>query len=82
MDSLIYMDKPTAALAHRIDTYRRAQGVTLTPQAESTLQIMLEGKGNDFPASFIFMLAHELKADAASWMTDLPATSKPAQVAA
>ncbi len=77
MDSLIYMDNPTAALAHRIDTCRRAQGVTLTPLAESTgipyssLQRMLEGKGKDFPASFIFKIAHELKADAASWMTDL-----------
>jgi hypothetical protein len=82
MDSLIYMDKPTATLAQRINSTRRAQGVTLTPLAESTLQTMLESKGNDFPASFIFMLAHELKADAASWMTDLPAASKPVQVAA
>ena len=78
MDIVIYMDKQTQALALRIDTARREQGGTIPHLSESTgipetsLQRMLAAKSKDFPASFIFKIAHELKADASSWVADLP----------
>jgi len=81
MDIVIYMDKQTQALALRFEAARRDQGVTLNTLVESTsipyasLQRMLKG-GGDFPASYIFKLARELKAPASSWLSDLePALS-------
>lgn len=75
------MDTNTTAIAHRVEDARRAQGVEIRPLAlatgipRTTLKRMLDGH-TDFGASQLVRVAHELKADAASWITDLPTASR------
>ena len=67
----------TEAIAHRVDADRRAQGVAVLPLSEATgiprttLTRFLAGKG-DLKVSHIYLIARELKANPASWFTDLP----------
>lgn len=80
------MDTPTTTIAKRVDAARKEQGVAILPLSEATgipyttLHRMLTGK-SEFRISDLFSIAHELNADAASWITNLPAP-KPAQAAA
>jgi hypothetical protein len=75
------MDTNTKAIAHRVDAARRGQGVEIRPLSVATgiprvtLTRMLAGDA-EFKTSQLLRVAHELKADAASWITDLPKASR------
>lgn len=75
----------TKTVAAKANQARREQGVAILPLSEATgiprttLTRFLSGKG-DMPFTSVLKLAHELKADAASWITE--DTSQPAEVAA
>ena len=69
------MDTTTAAVAHRANEARRAQGVAIRPLAEtvevspSTLTRMFSGK-RDYSVSTLIRVAAALNADAGSWITE------------
>ena len=75
----------TKAVAAKADRLRREQGVAILPLSEATgiprttLTRFLSGKG-DMPFTSVLRLAHELKANAASWIDE--SDDNPAEAAA